>query len=426
MAYARFRGQALPTIHHWARAAFAPHEAWFNTAPADCACEPLFRGRRPCPRSSAIGLGPWGTFHMAGNVREWVWNFAGTSGLAMGGAWSDYATLYQTAYTTSPMQRLPENGMRLMHPLASADVSGELLKPITLALDNPSVDRKPVSDEAFQAMRFQFTSARTKPKETLVQQVQETPLWIAEEVILKFANQETTTLYIVRPKSRRNPMQPVIYGPPADCCFLGKRPNRNALGQMRPPADTIVNSGRALVIPIWDTSYERALPPQGNPEEMADRMRRAALAFYQDVSATLDYLETRPDIDMQRTGYMGFSYGAGLIGPIVLATEGRLKTAILISGGLQPQASPHGRRDQLRAAHQDSGADGQWALRPHLSLTNSRRSACSTFWERRRARKSTSSTMSGTSHFRRTRSPWTSAIGSTNTWAPCVSTARLR
>lgn len=332
VAYARFRGQALPTIHHWVRAAFAPHEAWFNTAPA-IALASRFSVDGPVPTHTSVGLGPWGTVHMAGNVREWVWNFAGTRGVAMGGAWSDYASLYQTTYSASPMQRLPENGMRLMRPLASADLSQELLKPITLARGNAGIKREPVSDEAFQAMRFQFTAAHAKPIKTSVQQIKETPLWIAEEVILKFANQEATTLYIVRPKSHRNPLQPIIYGPPGDCCSFGKRPNRNALEQMRPPADTIVNSGRALVIPIWAASYERAFPQQGNADELADRQRRSALAWYQDVSTTLDYLATRPDIDVQRAGYMGFSYGT-VIGSIVLATEGRLKTGVLISGGL--------------------------------------------------------------------------------------------
>jgi formylglycine-generating enzyme required for sulfatase activity/dienelactone hydrolase len=337
VAYARFRGLALPTVHHWARAAFAPHEGWFNTAPA-ISIASRFSAAGPLPADSEVGLGPWGTVHMAGNVREWVWNFAGARALSQGGAWNDYASLYQTIYTVSPMQRAPENGMRLMQPLASADMSAELLKPVTLA-ESAGPTRVPVSDEAFQAMRFQFTSAHAKPKETQVQQVQETPLWIAEEVILRFANQETTTLYIVRPKSHRNPLQPVIYGPPGDCCSFGKRPNRNALEQMRPPADTIVQSGRALVIPIWAASYERAFPPQGNPDGIADAQRRAALAWYQDVSLVLDYLETRPDIDVYRAGYMGFSYGT-VVGSVVLATEGRLKTGVLISGGLVPEIHP--------------------------------------------------------------------------------------
>ncbi len=348
VAYARFRGQTLPTIHHWVRAAFAPNEPWFNTAPT-VALASRFSANGPIPATSETGIGPWGTFNMAGNVREWVWNFAGDRGIALGGDWEDYATLFQQVYPTSPMERSPMNGMRLMHVLSGTEVKDDLLKPIALVLDSPDLARKPVSDEAFRAMRYQFTTSHAKPVKTSVQQIKQTPLWIAEEVVLKYTGGDITTIYVIKPKTHHNPLQPIIYGPPGDCCF-GKRPNRNALEQMRPPADTIVDSGRALVIPIWAESYERAATQSQylslGTDEDYDRYRRAALAWFQDISNTLDYLETRPDIDMQRAGYMGFSYGAGLEGPIALATEGRLKAAVLISGGISP-TSPHPMADAI-------------------------------------------------------------------------------
>ena len=31
-----------------------------------------------------------------------------------------------------------------------------------------------------------------------------------------------------------------------------------------------------------------------------------------DVGRTIDYLESRPDIDRQKIGYMGYSWGAGM------------------------------------------------------------------------------------------------------------------
>ena len=52
----------------------------------------------------------------------------------------------------------------------------------------------------------------------------------------------------------------------------------------------------------------------------------------QDLMRTLDYLETRPDIDSYRVGYYGVSWG-GRRGPLIMALESRLKTGVLIVGG---------------------------------------------------------------------------------------------
>ncbi|HEY0802137.1 MAG TPA: SUMF1/EgtB/PvdO family nonheme iron enzyme, partial [Steroidobacteraceae bacterium] len=209
VAYARFRGEALPTIHHWVRAAFAPYEAWYNTAPA-IATLSRFSADGPKPAQDGAALGPWGTVNMAGNVREWVWNFSGNEAVALGGAWSDNATDYQLAYSAQPFQRLPQNGLRLMHILPGTTLDAELLKPIRFLFDNPALKREPVSDEAFAAMRFQFATAHVKPIDVTVQEIQQSALWVVEEVTLRFQHADTATIYIVRPKVHRNPLQPII------------------------------------------------------------------------------------------------------------------------------------------------------------------------------------------------------------------------
>ena len=58
-----------------------------------------------------------------------------------------------------------------------------------------------------------------------------------------------------------------------------------------------------------------------------------------DLQRTVDYLHTRPDIDMNRIGYLGRSWGAAM-GTIMVATEPRLKLAIFLVGGFYFQ---HGR-----------------------------------------------------------------------------------
>ena len=53
----------------------------------------------------------------------------------------------------------------------------------------------------------------------------------------------------------------------------------------------------------------------------------------QDLGRTIDYLETREDIDIDRLAYMGLSAGA-IDGPLFTAVEQRLKASVLIWGGL--------------------------------------------------------------------------------------------
>jgi eukaryotic-like serine/threonine-protein kinase len=63
-----------------------------------------------------------------------------------------------------------------------------------------------------------------------------------------------------------------------------------------------------------------------------------------DARRTLDYLETRDDIDNSRLAYFGISWGARLA-PIPIALDSRLKTGVMLMGGLgstapAPEADP--------------------------------------------------------------------------------------
>ncbi len=58
-----------------------------------------------------------------------------------------------------------------------------------------------------------------------------------------------------------------------------------------------------------------------------------------DVSRSVDFLESRSDIQSDRLAYYGISTG-GTYGPRLLALEPRLKTGILVSGGLYGSKQP--------------------------------------------------------------------------------------
>ena len=109
--------------------------------------------------------------------------------------------------------------------------------------------------------------------------------------------------------------------------------------------DFVIISGRAVAYPIYKYTYERsATSVTSSWPEPTRAYRTWVHQVTTDARRTLDYLETRPDIDSDKFGYYGFSWGARM-SPIVLGLDHRLKLAILLSGGLGngrpvPEADP--------------------------------------------------------------------------------------
>ena len=203
VAYARFRKQMLPTIHHWMRAAFTPYDPMFPTAAA-ITKQSRFFADGPESARSEHGLGPWGTYHMAGNAREWVWNFAGGDAVALGSGWPEYASNF-----ARDLHRGPDGAparpwlatdaarwtIRRSRPRCWSPSSWCATRHSRIARRFPMTPSKPC---AFSSRRRVLRRPRSK-----VNHVDESPLWIADEVTLTFAAQEPTTLYLVRPKVHR-------------------------------------------------------------------------------------------------------------------------------------------------------------------------------------------------------------------------------
>jgi poly(3-hydroxybutyrate) depolymerase len=90
----------------------------------------------------------------------------------------------------------------------------------------------------------------------------------------------------------------------------------------------LLQSGRAVLYPVYRGTFDRWVEPSSERNE-----RDLVIQDVKDFSRSVDYLETRPDIDRDRLAYYGNSAGAN-IAPLVLATDKRLKAAVLLAGGL--------------------------------------------------------------------------------------------
>ena len=86
-----------------------------------------------------------------------------------------------------------------------------------------------------------------------------------------------------------------------------------------------------MVYPVFWGTYERHNQRALQRTQAARRER--TLNWARDLNRVTDYIETRPDLDKARIAYLGFSQGAW-VAPVLAAAEPRIKTLILLSGGL--------------------------------------------------------------------------------------------
>src|SRR4030095_5858472 len=95
--------------------------------------------------------------------------------------------------------------------------------------------------------------------------------------------------------------------------------------------DFVIRSGRAAVYPVYKGTFERGGGPAMqnlSPEQSRDW----TFQYVKDVSRTIDYLETRREVDRKKVAFYGYSWGAR-IGSIVGAVENRIQAMILAHGG---------------------------------------------------------------------------------------------
>ena len=101
-------------------------------------------------------------------------------------------------------------------------------------------------------------------------------------------------------------------------------------------------------------------PPSIDPRR--DRLVQIA----KDLSRSVDYLQTRGDIDPDRLAYFGFSWGA-MLGPVMTAAEPRFQAAVLLAGGYRPcSAHARGRALPVRPVHAHPDPHDQRPPRPGL------------------------------------------------------------
>ena len=331
-AYACFAGKSLPSVYHWFTAA-DPFSSNHVVPKSN------YAGTGATPVGQTSGITRDGIYDMAGNVREWAQNPVGEARFILGGGWNDPEYAFNDAVTSPAFDRSAENGIRLASYPDSTNVAAAS-GPIEKSFRDYHSE-KPVSDELFEVYRQMFDYDDT-PLDAVAIESSEYNGYIRERIELDAAyNDERLTLFIFLPKGETAspPYQTVVYFPGSNVIY-----SRSYDELQLNSIEFILRSGRALVYPVYKGTFERGDDLRSDVQNTSNLYRDHVIAWANDLSRSIDYLETRDDLDKNRLAYLGFSWG-GAMGPIMTAIEPRLKTGIFFVGGLmmqgvQPMADP--------------------------------------------------------------------------------------
>ena len=322
-AYAVFAKKQLPTIYHWSVVAHTNRTQYIV---------PLsnFNGKSTVPVGSLNGYSAFGVYDLAGNAREWCMNESDIKGqnYILGGGWNDPTYAFNDSYTQSAMDRSVANGFRCMKLPEGATVAAELAADVAPLFRDYSLE-KPVDDKTFALFLNQFIYDKT-PLNPTIEQTINGDGWKAEKIVYDAGyNNERMEAWLYLPENADGPYQPIVFFPGSNGIYSTQYDPEYAPRFL----SFVMKSGRALILPIFKGTHDRHDDLKSDLPDETAFYRDHFIIWGKEVQRTIDYLETRSDIQADKIGYLGWSWG-GYMGGVMPAIEKRIKASVLNVGGM--------------------------------------------------------------------------------------------
>jgi len=323
-AYCEFRGKVLPTVFHFSKAGEQEDLPTRYYAGELLASNFGFESTHPVAES--LALGPFGTFDLMGNVAEWAWNADSFGRRYLSGASFADPEYQATAVgeQTDPMRRSEFTGVRCTG-VNDGQQSADLRASFAMERATDEIDLTPVSPEVFAALARQYEYDPTPLNPETKLEPQSRSDWRLEVVTIDTAYGERMDVHLFLPNDSQPPYQTVLFFPGSGAHMKTEIGSAGESSWLY----FVPRSGRALVVPTYAGMYARRAP---YPDFNSRAKVQLVIRWAQDLMRTMDYLETRDDINADKTAYYGFSLG-GTYAPVFTALEQRFAASVLISGG---------------------------------------------------------------------------------------------
>lgn len=204
-----------------------------------------------------------------------------------------------------------------------------LMRPI----DTPFRDftaEEPVSDDTFAAYLSQFTYDKTPLNVSIDDaRVEDDGVRLSVSFDAAYGDERMSTLLFL-PRDHEPPYQTVMVFPGSNAIHSA---SSDSMVSGRSFSRFLLKSGRAVALPIYKGTYERKNELDSDYPDESSFYKDHVIMWPKDLSRTIDYLESREDIDSERIAYFGLSWG-GAVGAVIPAVEKRLRCNVLYVAGL--------------------------------------------------------------------------------------------
>lgn len=330
-AYAEFAGKVLPTADHWdSSVGFYWSSVRYFFGSDIYPLSNIF-SENPLAVGSKEGISCYGVYDMPGNAREWCLNESSDGRIICGAGWDDPSYVFEFWSQLPPFDRSRQNGFRCALYIDEEKIPETAFRFIEMGTRSKrdySLET-PVPDQTFQVYKTQFLYDETELDATIEGRDNTAENYIIEKVAYNTAyGKERMMAYLFLPGNTSPPYQTLIFFPGASALH-----NEDPKGYASGYFEYVLNSGRAVMFPIYFETYERNKNQVlTSSPQYTHQYTENLIKWVKDFSRSIDYLETRTDIDIDKLGYYGHSWG-GRLGGVIPAVEVRLKVSILILAG---------------------------------------------------------------------------------------------